>query len=65
MDMCIGLKELLEDKRQEGVGLGENKKLKELVKKKVQKGCSVGEIAEMLEEDVDVITALIKEIEQK
>lgn len=63
MDMCSGLKELLEDTREEGVGLGENKKLKEQVHKKVQKGYSVEEIADMLEENVDVITSIVKEIE--
>ena len=59
MDMCSGLKALIE----EGVGLGENKKLKEQVHKKVQKGYSVDEIADMLEENVDVITSIVKEIE--
>ena len=61
--MCSGLKALIEEKREEGVGLGENKKLKELVQKKVKKGYSANEIADMLEEHVDVISKIIKEIE--
>ena len=67
VDMCSGLKALIEEGREEGreegVGLGENKKLKEQVQKKVQKGYSVDEIADMLEEHVDVIAKIIKEIE--
>ena len=63
MDMCSGLKALIEEKREEGVGLGENKKLKELVQKKVKKGYSANEIADMLEEHVDVISKIIEEIE--
>lgn len=63
MDMCSGLKALIEEGREEGVGLGESKKLTEQVQKKVQKGYSVEEIADMLEENVDVIAKIIKEIE--
>ena len=63
VDMCSGLKALIEEKREEGVGLGENKKLKELVQKKVKKGYSANEIADMLEEHVDVISKIIEEIE--
>ena len=62
MDMCKGLKELLEDKREEGMGLGANKKLRELVKKKLAKGHSATEIADMLEENVTVIEEIIKEL---
>lgn len=65
VDMCSGLKALIEEGREEGIGLGENKKLREQVVKKVKKGCSADEIAKMLEEDVDVITAIMKEIEGK
>jgi len=31
----------------------------------MKKGCSADEIAKMLEEDVDVITAIMKELECK
>lgn len=62
MDMCSGLKELLEDTREEGVGLGENKKLKEQVHKKVQKGYSVSEIADMLEESEETIEKIVKSL---
>ena len=67
VDMCSGLRALIEEGREEGreegVGLGENKKLTEQVQKKVQKGYSVEEIADMLEEPVDVIAKIIKELE--
>ena len=59
VDMCSGLKALIEEGREEG----RYKKLTEQVKKKVQKGYSADEIADMLEEHVDVITKIIKEIE--
>mgnify|MGYP003293759983 CR=1 FL=1 len=59
VDMCSGLKALIEEGREEG----KSKKLRELVQKKVQKGYSVDEIADMLEEHVDVIAKIIKEIE--
>ena len=62
VDMCSGLKALIEEGREEGVGLGENKKLTELVQKKVKKGYSANEIADMLEEHVDVISKIIEEI---
>ena len=66
VDMCNGLKALIEEGREEGreegVGLGENKKLTELVQKKVKKGYSANEIADMLEEHVDVISKIIEEI---
>ena len=61
--MCSGLKALIEEGREEGREEGSNKKLTELVKKKVQKGYSAEEIADMLEEHVDVIAKIIKEIE--
>ena len=68
MDMCKGLKELLEDKREEGreegIGLGVNKKLRELVKKKLAKGNSVAEIADMLEEEVSVIESIVKQCKE-
>ena len=64
MDMCKGLKELLEDKKEEGVVLGENTKLRQLVEKKMKKGCSASEIAKMLEEDVDVIKTIMSELAQ-
>ena len=63
MDMCKGLKELLEDRREEGIGLGANKKLREQVEKKIKKGYSVVEMADMLEEDEETITSLVKEIQ--
>lgn len=65
MDMCLGLKELIEEGREEGREEGIGLKLREQVVKKMKKGCSADEIAKMLEEDVDVITAIMKELECK
>ena len=48
---------------EKGLLLGVNKKLKELVEKKVKKGLSASEIADMLEEDLSVITAIMEESE--
>ena len=48
---------------EKGLLLGVNKKLKELVEKKLKKGLSASEIADMLEEDLSVITAIMEESE--
>ena len=48
--------------REEGIGLGENKKLRELVEKKVKKGLSISEIADMFEESLDKIEDIIKNL---
>ena len=57
-DMCKALEDMCQHAEEKGSKL----KLKELVEKKVKKGCSVAEIADMLEEDMEVIAALVKEI---
>ena len=66
MNMCQGLRELLEDKREEGreegIGLGENKKLRELVEKKIEKGHSIAEIADMLEAEEGLIEQIVKDL---
>lgn len=62
VDMCGGLKALLEEKENEGREEGRNLLLRTQVKKKVQKGYSAEEIAEMLEEDVQVISNMIIEL---
>lgn len=41
------------------------RKLIELVKKKLTKGCSITEIADMLEETVETIEEIVKELENK
>ena len=58
--MCKALEDMCQHAEEKGSKL----KLKELVEKKVKKGCSVAEIADMLEEDTEVIAALVKEIGQ-
>lgn len=61
MDMCGGLKALLEEKEVEGFRL----RLKTQIEKKMQKGYSAEEIAEMLEEELSVIVGIMKELEEK
>lgn len=48
-----------------GKEYGAKEKLKELIQKKLKKGCSLEEIADMLEEELEVIQQLAKEIENK
>lgn len=49
--------------REEGIEIGEKKKLRELIQKKLAKGKTLAEIADALEENEEVIQALIKEME--
>ena len=60
VDMCEGLRALLEEKKIEG----ENQKLRSLIQKKLEKGYSVEEIAEMLEEKVEVVSKIIEELQE-
>ena len=46
--------------REEGIELGEYKKLREQVEKKMKKGLSVSEIAEIFEESIDKIEEIVK-----
>lgn len=50
--------------REEGVTFGANKKLKELIEKKMKKGLSASEIADMLEEEIAVVVAIMKKLEK-
>lgn len=59
IDMCQALEELYND----GIQQGSSRKLIELVTKKLAKGKSVEEIAEALEENVETIEKIIKEIQ--
>lgn len=51
-----------EEGREEGIAEGERKKLKELIRKKLAKGKTVDEIADMLEESVETIEELMKDL---
>lgn len=53
---------LYRDGIEDGIERGERQKLETLVVKKVRKGCSVEVIADMLEEDVEVIRQMVQEI---
>ncbi|MDO4313518.1 MAG: hypothetical protein Q4C52_10590 [Eubacteriales bacterium] len=48
--------------REEGILEGERKKLKELIRKKLAKEKTVDEIADMLEESVEAIEELMKDL---
>ena len=67
IDMCQALEELYNDGVEDGIGrgkeLGVNQKMIELIEKKLSKGKSVEEIADALEETVETIEKLIKEIQ--
>ena len=58
VDMCNGLKALIEEGREEG----KDEKLREQVEKKVKKGLSVTEIADMLEESEETIEKIVKSL---
>lgn len=66
--MCEALIELMQDVMQDeleeqkniGIHLGENRKLQELIRKKLSKGKSIELIAEELEEERSVIEELMK-----
>jgi hypothetical protein len=68
-DMCLAIQQLIEDGKSEGIKEGIKEGMKEgtkgLIRKKLQKGCSAEEIADILEEDVDIIQTLIGELQQE
>ena len=55
VNMCLAIKEMLADERQEGLEQGRNVLLVEKVCKKLKKNKSREQIAEELEEDIDII----------
>ncbi|MBQ8803819.1 MAG: Rpn family recombination-promoting nuclease/putative transposase [Tyzzerella sp.] len=57
--------ELLNDEREEGLQEGRFLKLKEQVEKKLAKGCSIEDIADMLEEDIEVIKDIVAELQEE
>ena len=66
MDMCKALEDIYEDGRADGYKNGKEEglteKLREQVSKKLQKGKSLETIAEELEESVETISRLAKEL---
>lgn len=65
VDMCEGLRDWLEEERAEGRAEGRDGKLMELVSKKVKKGYAISEIAEMFEEDEEVIENMVMRIKKE
>ena len=57
-----GREEGLAEGRREGIAEGERRKLLAQIQKKLEKNMSIEEIADMLEEDIDVIQELAKEL---
>ena len=66
VNMCNGLKELLEDKRmlgrEEGIKEGKDELLNNLIGKKIHKNLSLDRIAEELEEDIEVIRPIYERL---
>ena len=56
---------ILEIGKEIGMELGEKQYLKKQIQKKLDKGCSVEEIADILEEPVEHIQELMKELERE
>ena len=52
----------LEEGREQGIGIGEQKKLIEMVQKKLARNKSIEQIAEELDEDVSTITEIVREL---
>ena len=63
VDMCEGIRQLIEKGKSEGISIGKtegrNDKIKELISKKLSKGKSIPTIADELEESVEVIERFI------
>ena len=62
VNMCNGLKELLEDKRMLGREEGKDELLNILIGKKIRKNLSLDRIAEELEEDIEVIRPIYEKL---
>lgn len=65
-NMCKGMEDWLERKKKEGLELGRDEgarnKLREIIGKKLAKGKTAEEIADALEESVETVLEVIKEI---
>lgn len=62
IDMCTAIEAIYNDGLNEGIEEGKWQQLLELVKKKFAKGLSMEEIADALEQSVETIEKLIKEL---
>ena len=58
-----GIEKGIQQGMEQGIDVGENRKLLKQISKKLERGLTVQEIAEDLEESVESIEALIKELE--
>ena len=63
MNMCKALEDLFNDGVEQGIEQGKRQNLRMLVDKKLKKGYSVDEIADLFEENIEVIQELVKELE--
>ena len=63
IDMCEGIKQLIDEGRNEGrnegISIGRNDSMKDLIRKKLAKGKSISVIADELEETVETINKFI------
>ena len=55
IDMCEGIKQLIEEGKNEGISIGRNDNMNDLISKKLAKGKSISVIADELEETVETI----------
>ena len=55
IDMCEGIKQLIEEGKNEGISIGRNDNMKDLINKNLAKGKSISVIADELEETVETI----------
>ena len=63
INMCKAIQEMYDDGVRDGMQQGRDDLLKEKVKRKLQKQKSLEQIADELEEDVNVIRKIIKEVQ--
>ena len=61
----IGIEHGKKQGLEQGIAEGARKKLEDLVKKKLDKGLSMEAIADMLEEEIDTIRAIVKKLDGK
>ena len=59
INMCEGIRQLIEEGKNEGISIGGTAKMKDLISKKLAKGKSISVIADELEETVETITQMI------
>ena len=65
VDMCGGLKALLEEGREEGREEGQRSQLASIIQKKLERGESIEKIADDLVQEVSVVISVIEDLQLK